>query len=303
LAVLLVVASLVLPASAVVVRPGATAALTETPGDDPGFAHVGTVGGLSAVYVGHGWVLTAAHVVSTDSPILVLGDETYRAVPDSMVQLETRPGVTADLELFRLVEEPALTPLAIASEEPKPNETVTLVGNGWTPADDETHWSADWREVDPARAVYVGFRKREAGVLRWGRNAVTWVGRDVKLGRSVTRSFETRFDRTGGPEEESTAVTGDSGGAVFAKRAGRWELAGILYARNAHEGQPSGTVAYGNITQIADLSFYREQILDLTRGSEGLRLGVLAVALVTSGLLLAASVGWWLRRRRLPASS
>jgi hypothetical protein len=302
LAVVLVVASLAPSVSAVVVRPGATASLTETPGDDPGFAHVGTVGGLSAVYVGGGWVLTAAHVVKTESPILVLGDGSYRAVPESMLQLETRPGVNADLELFRLVATPELPPLVIASRQPETDEVVTLVGNGWTRAPVESHWNADWQEVDPARAVYVGFRKGETGVLRWGRNTVTWVGRDVKLGRSVTRSFETRFDRTGGPDEESTAVTGDSGGAAFAKRAGRWELAGILYARNSHEGQPSGTVAYGNITQIADLSFYREQILDLTRGSEGLRLGVLAEVLVMGGLLLAASAGWWLRRRGLPSA-
>ena len=290
---LLLALAVSLPALAVVVRPGGSEEWTQRPADDPGFAHVGTVGGLSAVYLGRGWVLTASHVVKAESPILVLGGGTYRAVPESMVQLETRPGVRADLELFRLEVEPELPALVIAREEPAPGEVVTLVGNGWTPEAPELHWNGEWQEVEPARAVYVGFRRGEAGVMRWGRNAVTWVGREVEMGSSVTRSFETRFDRTGGPDGESTAVSGDSGGAVFAKRGGRWELAGILYARSTHKGQPAGTIAFGNITQVVELSYYSEQIFDLTRGSEGLRAGVLVAVLVLGGLLLAGVVRWW----------
>jgi len=60
---------------------------------------------------------------------------------------------------------------------------------------------------------------------------------------------------------ESQAVPGDSGGAVFIKRSGTWELAGILFSRFLYTDQPSETAVFGNQSAAADVSFYREQIL------------------------------------------
>ena len=57
-------------------------------------------------------------------------------------------------------------------------------------------------------------------------------------------------------------------------------------------------VVYGNATEIADLSYYRDQILDLTRASDGTRIALLASAIAAAGLVLAA---WVALRRRRPA--
>lgn len=286
---------LVQSASGIVLRPGGSAPPTLPPPDDPGFGHVGTVSKLSAVYIGGGWVLTAAHVVKDDSPVLELNGVTHASVPESTVRLETGPEKTADLAVFRLVDPPALPNLRIARNAPEPDEIVTLVGNGWTPRAGEVHWNAAWEEVEAARSVYTGFIQGGPGVMRWGRNAVTWAQRSLALVSLNTRTFQVRFDATGGPEEECTVSTGDSGGAAFIKRGGRWELAGILIARTSFESQPSNVVVYGDRSEIADLSFYRDQIQDLTRASNGARIGIVAGAIATGGLLLAALVS---RRRR-----
>lgn len=285
------------PALAIVLRPGYPHEPTRPPPDDPGFAHVGTVGQLSGVYIGRGWVLTAAHVVANAQPRFVLGGVAYDSVERSSLQLVTRPNVHADLALFRLVDPPSLPALRIAAEKPVQDEVVTLVGNGWSPRPGEIHWDADWQQVSPARAIYSGLVKQGPGVLRWGRNAITWTDRPVEIGDHSTHSFQVRFDPTGGPAEECTVSTGDSGGAAFAKRQGSWELVGILFARNLLEGQPGNAVVFGNVTEIADLSFYRDQIEDITDAGAGLRLWGLA-GLVGVVALLAAALVWISRRRR-----
>ena len=55
------------------------------PPDDPGIDNVGVAGGLTAVYLGGGWVITADHV--GEPPVTLLG-VTYPAVPGSKTQLE-----------------------------------------------------------------------------------------------------------------------------------------------------------------------------------------------------------------------
>ena len=62
-----VLATLVaLPSAAVVFVSGDGTGNLTAPPDDFGLAHVGKAGGLTAVYVGGGWVLTADHVAVQD---------------------------------------------------------------------------------------------------------------------------------------------------------------------------------------------------------------------------------------------
>ena len=285
-----------LPVLAVVVRPGSTLPLEAPPPDDPGFRHVGTIGGLSAVYIGGGWVLTANHCVRSPDPVFVLGGVPYRSAPGSKLQLLTLPETPADLAVFRLEAPPALPWLRIARRPARPGESVTLVGNGWTPAVAELHLDGEFREAPPARALHAGLRRGGPSVLRWGRNDVTWSDRLLEIGSNHTHSFQVRFDRTGGPAEESTAVTGDSGGAAFVQRDGVWALLGIMLARTTQQGQPADVVLYGNSTQIADLSHYREQIEDITRASDAMRHALVAALIAVGGLVLWRLVS--ARRRR-----
>jgi hypothetical protein len=85
---------------------------------------------------------------------------------------------------------------------------------------------------------------------------------DVTFAGLITHAFETAFDLAGLPEE-SQAVVGDSGGGVFVKRGSQWQLAGVLFAINVFEGQPSSTAVFGDRTYAADLAHYRDQILGI----------------------------------------
>jgi hypothetical protein len=87
----------------------------------------------------------------------------------------------------------------------------------------------------------------------------------VKVGRGdETTSFSTRLSPIAGTLYESTVAVGDSGGGAFMKRGDTWELAGVLFATNTYGKQPPRTTFYGNITFIADLSVYRDQVVALT---------------------------------------
>jgi hypothetical protein len=66
---------------------------------------------------------------------------------------------------------------------------------------------------------------------------------------------ETRF--------EAQAAVGDSGGAVFIPRKGRFELAGVLIAVASFPDQPPGTALYGNLSTAADLSVFRKSLAAL----------------------------------------
>ena len=284
------------PLPAVVVRPGSAQEATRPPPDDPGFAFVGRIETLTAVYLGGGWVLAAAHVVGSD-PVFRLGESDYPALEGSWVQLETEPGQLADLGLFRLQTEPRRGRLSIAREPPRPDEPVVLVGNGWSAGREEIHWSVDWEEVPPARGIYSGLKRAGPGVMRWGQNRITWTERETPLDEWRTRTFQARFDRTGGPEAESAVTRGDSGGAVFAKREEGWELLGILVAATRFSGQPGNVVAFGNAAVAADLSHYREQIQRIVAPP-----GAYVVWLGAALAALLLVLGGWLLSRRIPAS-
>ena len=67
----------------------------------------------------------------------------------------------------------------------------------------------------------------------------------------------------GNGTSEAQAVAGDFGRAVFAKHGGQWQQAGIMVAAEGYSGQPSLelTAVFGNETFMADLSYYRNQIV------------------------------------------
>ncbi len=68
----------------------------------------------------------------------------------------------------------------------------------------------------------------------------------------------TQNGTNGATEFETQAVAGDSGSAVFYKRNGQWELAGIVNAVSAFSNQPPWTAIYDQLTLISDLSYYNQ---------------------------------------------
>jgi hypothetical protein len=96
-------------------------------------------------------------------------------------------------------------------------------------------------------------------------------------------------------------VTGDSGGGVFLKRGGQWELVGIMFAQFVWPNQPVSTAVFGNLGAHADVFFYRQQILDVMNSPPVVPMLPLA-AWVATALLLAATAARILRRNQLRAS-
>ena len=96
-------------ASAVIIVSGDGSGNTTAPADDPGFANVGIRGSGSAVYLGDGWALTAAHV---GAGWTWFNGIDYNAVPNSAVQLANPPGQGftpgTDLLMYQIQGQPNL---------------------------------------------------------------------------------------------------------------------------------------------------------------------------------------------------
>jgi hypothetical protein len=247
------------PALAVVIDTGDGTGNTSAPADDPGWANVGKIGTLTGVYLGDGWVLTANHV--GDNAIVLQGI-TYQPVAGSRVRFQKPPGTYADLIAYRIDGQPPLPAIILADTAPSLGEEATMIGKGWKREANITYWDIDWLEVSQPLAVFTGYKRLCCeSPPRWGRNIVTATDLDIVLAGSTTRSFGVTFDLVDGVSDEAQAVPGDSGGAVFIKRSGQWQLAGTLFATSDFENQPGSTAVFGQATYAAEVAFYRDEIL------------------------------------------
>jgi len=250
------------PAPAVLLAGGDGERNTAPPADDFGLDHLGRVGSLGGLYVGRGWVLTAAHVGVND---LDLDGVLYVHDPDSVVLFENpdpsdpRP----DLRAFRLAGDPAewpsLPPLPLATETPAEGDEVVLAGWG-RDRGEATTWSPSvFTQLDGW--TWAGTRSR-----RWGTNRVDATGVEVPIGSRLTWALSTTFTDPGDPsppgatDDEAQVTVGDSGGALFAVEDGEWVLAGILFAETTYADQPAQTSLFGNQTLAVDLAVYRDQV-------------------------------------------
>jgi Dockerin type I domain len=260
-AALVVFAALAAPAGAVVISSANDAVNLLRPDSNPGWDNVGRVGNASGVYLGNRWVITANHV--SGGSLRLSDGRTLAGSVGSSFQIQAAGGIlNPDLRMFRLAEDPGLPSLSIASEAPTTGQEVMMIGagldreaqlHGWQPT------SPQWSEVLLRNANVFGFSLSDTSHMRWGMN---YVVSDSSFGSSdLTFSFGTRFDQTGIPFE-AQAVLGDSGGGVFHRNEGTWELAGLMLSVQLAGNQPSGTAVFGDLTFIGDLAKYRDQIME-----------------------------------------
>jgi len=251
------------PAEALVFVSGDGQGNTSAPPDDPGWSHVGHVGGLGGIYLGNGWVVTANHVPTATA---VFQGVWYAAVPGSTVQLHNPdppnpPYAFADLKVFRIDPSPSLPLLPIRATTPPEAPTitdVTLIAGGALRGAG-TSWDG-----------YDGFLWGATTGMHWATNRVFETG---MTGGSWTISTDFTKVSMGGTTHEGQGASGDSGGAMFIKNQNEdWELAGVLFAILPFPGQPASTALLGkasqpigNLTYAIDLAVYRDQLIELTR--------------------------------------
>jgi hypothetical protein len=299
-------------ASAIVVVATDSQNHSLAPLDDPGWNNVADRG----VYIGNRWMLTAGHVGAGETHFASIPDAF--AVEGAEIRLQNPMGLDmyADLTMYRLSTDPDLPALSIADATPDVDAAVMLIGNGAAIEPDavEQHWNRTGTapnytyEMVPSGGAFHGFVSTTGG-KHWGTNLVEddeSVGHendddhtlpadafplDPNFGETV--SFFTLFDKVPYTVSESEQVTdseaqaqtGDSGSGVFVKVGGLWSLAGITFAVDIEDNQPGGTSSafYKNRTFIADLAFYRNQILSISAVPE---LG--SLALMSAAAFLAA---------------
>jgi len=238
------------PARAVIIDSGDGTGNTSAPAEDPGWAHVGARGGLTAIYLGNGWVLTANHVQVGD---VTFDGILYPAVANSHIRLENDDASLPDLGVYRIDPSPELPILPIRATTPPVDTAVIMIGKG------RNRGSATSWDPDGPAGPYDGYEWGLGMAMRWGTNLVEGFSRAVN-----TECFYTDFTE-GEPSHEAQAATGDSGGAVFIENGDTWEIAGVLLAIGPYEEQPAETALYGNSTYAADLALYRDQIIAIAR--------------------------------------
>lgn len=297
-------------ARAVVVYGGSTSANFSAPADDPGWANVGRIGSSSGVYLGntsipgHGsgyWVLTASHV---GSGTINLGGTSYSAVTGSSFRLTNPDNSLTDLLLYKISSDPGLPTLKLASSTPALGTSLTMIGFGYTGAASQTTWNINdavspwtWTETTTPSGLYgVGYKYGTSGTENWGVNALAIPTQLVASGSSKTDVFGSYALATSGSAQ---LAAHDSGGAVFVKNGGQWELAGINLYAGPFPDQPGSTAMFsivdstvtpsvnyfGNGSYMADLSSYLTQIPEPA-----------STAAVTGALCLLGAAAYRLRR-------
>jgi len=236
---------------AVLIASGDGTENTEPPIGFDGWDYVGKLNGLSGVYVGSGWVLTANHVGPGD---FELGGNTYPWVPGSQSRLENTDGTLADLLMFSVFPYPTeLGHIPLRETPPNPGDFVVMIGYGKDRGDPVT--------FDPNGASFPppaisGWTWGPGSSKRWGTNSVEGIPSSKILG---TVAFYTSFD-DGQIFPEAQNTQGDSGGGLFIVTGTGTELAGILYAVGPSPGQPVATSLFTNLSFAGRIDFYFEQI-------------------------------------------
>lgn len=236
----------------------------------------------NAVYLGNGWVLTAAHV--GQSSTIDLGTQgVYNTISGSSVQIynptvigDTYSGTATDLILYRIAPNattgqlPNLAPLVLPTTTPSNNTQVTMVSAGpWVARPTYYNynsstgtWSvaADYQSGTFAGLDYSAQAPNFTGVKRWGyntlsNNAVIYENGSGKVHALSTKFYDPGKDPIGGITNESALSNGDSGGGLFGSSESVG-LLGILDVKYEFNNQPNYTTIYGSESGAVNVAWY-----------------------------------------------
>jgi hypothetical protein len=218
---------------------------TNAPPDGSPWDNVGTVNGLSGVYLANGWVLTAAHV---GFGTFTLGASSF-AYDGNFHQLTNSDGSVTDALMFHLATPPGVPNVAVVSNSPSPGAAIDMIGFGYFSGSSQMSFGSN-----------TGFLWSAAPAKSWGNNTV--VANRVPVSDVVGKitALYTDFSGPGSAQasNEGQAATGDSGGGVFQLTGSGWQLAGIMVGIS--QAQASAAV-YGDLTFAVDVAAYRNQVI------------------------------------------
>jgi hypothetical protein len=189
----------------------------------------------SAVYIGNGFVLTAAH---TYGPTSVILDGVAYSVDTSFPAISFSP---LDVRLYKIQNPPALPliPFPDAAESDL-NRACTMIGWGKGKGAIVTGFGWQWGD-DTTKAK------------RWGTNTTDTTVQEISYFTYSYNAMFTAFETSGGRfstgQTEATVTMSDSGGGLFQQftTGGPWKLSGLLTQASFDSANyPDGNSFYNN---------------------------------------------------------
>ena len=208
----------------------------------------------SAAHLKGKYLLTAEHVLYKDAiprrTHVSFDGTTYWAIDLNFLPRQID---TADLVLFKLIEDPNLPETQLYSLTNELNKTGTLIGWGYGRDANQTDQTSTTRTWTWGTGSTID--------KRWGTNQVANSG-NADISGKVYDFLQTRLNSNQGESEAAFAYY-DSGSGLYLSNSGTWQLAGITTAVTTF-----GSSTFANFTGTQDSNYfvrvsqYRQTILN-----------------------------------------
>ena len=208
----------------------------------------------SAVLIKDKYLLTAEHVlyenVTPRRTHVSFDGSTFWAIDLNFLPIKIG---TADLVLFKLIQNPGLPEISLYSSSDERFKTGTLIGWGYGRDPDQaeqTNSTRNWNWGDVSTIE-----------KRWGTNKIEILG-NSSIGDNTYNYLQTRLDANQGNNEAAFAYY-DSGSGLFISHSGSWELAGITTAVSTFNSSKfASSLNSPDVNYFVRISQYYQNILN-----------------------------------------
>ena len=208
----------------------------------------------SAVLIKDKYLLTAEHVlyenVTPRRTHVSFDGSTFWAIDLNFLPIKIG---TADLVLFKLIQNPGLPEISLYSSSDERFKTGTLIGWGYGRDPDQaeqTNSTRTWNWGDVSTIE-----------KRWGTNKIEILG-NSSIGGNTYNYLQTRLDANQGNNEAAFAYY-DSGSGLFISNSGSWELAGITTAVSTFNSSKfASSLNSPDLNYFVRISQYSQNILN-----------------------------------------
>ena len=211
----------------------------------------------SAAHIKGKYLLTAEHVLNKNvtprRSHVSFDGTTYLAIDLNFLPRQID---TADLVLFKLIEDPNLPETQLYSSTNELNKTGTLIGWGYGRDANQANQTSTTRTWTWGIGSTID--------KRWGTNQIANTG-NANISGKVYDFLQTRLNSNQGNNEASFAYY-DSGSGLYISNSGTWQLAGITTAVTAINGSFTSTFAQfsgaSDSNYFVRVSQYQQTILN-----------------------------------------